>query len=51
MAYKVLDKIWNPYDQDYICKFILDSVDDLEALPKCAAGSIAEIIDETLKDK
>lgn len=46
MSYQIIDKQWNPYDQDYVYKFIIDSEDDKDLLPKCAAGSTAKIIDE-----
>lgn len=41
MAIKCIGQKWCPDDRDYSKEFVLDTEDDVKALPMCCAGSTA----------
>ena len=45
MAYKIVDRQYCAYTDDYRCEFVVDSESDIASLPICSTGSIAIVTD------
>lgn len=45
MAYKLINKEWSPYLNDYKHDYIVDTESDIETMPKCSVGSSALVVE------
>ena len=45
MAYKMVNKEWRCYLNDYQCDFVVDTEADISSLPECCVGSSALVVE------
>ena len=44
MAYKLVNKEWSPFLDEYTHEYIVDTESDIATLPDCAVGSSALVV-------